>query len=79
MSQDRFLCTSYSAGPKSFPTICVRGVKSGIHEMLTALFVGRNLFKVLQLSATDGMEGDGSEQKLTGRKGRWGKESEGLM
>lgn len=36
--------------------------------MLTALFVGRNLFKVLQQSATDGMEGDGSEQKLTERK-----------
>lgn len=33
--------------------------------MLTALSVGRNLFKVLQLSATDGMESDGSEQKLT--------------
>lgn len=39
--------------------------------MLTALSVGRNLFKVLQLSATDGMEGDGSEQKLTqGKKDR---------
>lgn len=32
------------------------------------MFVGRNLFKVLQLSATDGLEGDGSEQKLTKRK-----------
>lgn len=37
--------------------------------MLSALFVGRNLFKVLQQSATDGKEGDGSEQKLTKRKG----------
>lgn len=43
----------------------MRGVKSCIHEMLTVLFVGRNLFKVLQPSATDGLEGDGWEQKLT--------------
>ena len=44
------------------------GVKSCIHEMLTVLFVGRNLFKVLQLSATDGLEGDRLEQELTKRK-----------
>lgn len=53
-----------------FPHNLCAGCKSCIHEMLTVLFVGRNLFKVLQLSATDGLEGDGSAQKLTKRKGR---------
>lgn len=36
--------------------------------MLTALLSTGNLFKVLLQSATDGTEGDGSEQKLTKSK-----------
>lgn len=49
-----------------FPHNLCAGCKSRIHEVLTVLFVGaRNLFKVLRLSATDGLEGDGLEQELT--------------
>lgn len=47
--------------------------------MLTVLFVGRNLFKVLQLSATDGLEGDGSKEKLTKRQMSRRRENKCLM